>query len=215
MTKKQTKNKKDNKAIEQQLETKRKEELNMTKTLDEIQKEFETLLSNNKNEINAVTEKLEMKKNEMTALQSQLKKAEKDINLDKFEKVNKEIWVVEQTIKMLETKLNSLKTEPLITKEQFIKYEDEIQKSFQFERTEPRKTFETLKPTLKKAIVKEMKTRAKGQQLLDDLVRTLIKDNREYFRTENGAYRSFASSLENDNTTLSYEVQDFAKHALD
>jgi hypothetical protein len=37
MTKKQTKNKKDNKAIEQQLETKRKEELNMTKTLDEIQ----------------------------------------------------------------------------------------------------------------------------------------------------------------------------------
>lgn len=49
----------------------------MTKTLDEIQKEFETLLSNNKNEIAAVTEKLEMKKNEMTALQSQLKKLKK------------------------------------------------------------------------------------------------------------------------------------------
>lgn len=187
----------------------------MTKTLNELQTEFETLLSNNKNEIQAVTEKLEMKKNEMTALQAQLNKAKKDINLDKFEKVNKEIWVVEQTIKMLETKLNSLKIEPLITKEQFIKYEDEIQKSFQLERKEPRKTFETLKPTLKKAIVEEMKTRVKGQQLLDDLVRTLIKDNREYFRTENGAYRSFASSLENDNTTLSYEVQDFAKHALD
>lgn len=187
----------------------------MTKTLNELQTEFETLLSNNKNEIQAVTEKLEMKKNEMTALQAQLNKAKKDINLDKFEKVNKEIWVVEQTIKMLETKLNSLKTEPLITKEQFIKYEDEIQKSFQLERKEPRKTFETLKPTLKKAIVEEMKTRVKGQQLLDDLVRTLIKDNREYFRTENGDYRSFASSLENDNTTLSYEVQDFAKHALD
>ena len=40
MTKKQTKNKKNNKTVEQQLETKRKEELNMTKTLDEIQKEF-------------------------------------------------------------------------------------------------------------------------------------------------------------------------------
>lgn len=102
----------------------------MTKTLDEIQKEFETLLSNNKNEIAAVTEKLEMKKNEMTALQSQLKKAEKDINLDKFEKVNKEIWVVEQTIKMLTKKLQQLKNEPIITKEQFIKYEDEIQKKF-------------------------------------------------------------------------------------
>ena len=47
MTKKQTKNKKDNKTVEQQLETKRKEELNMTKTLDEIQKEFETLLMKN------------------------------------------------------------------------------------------------------------------------------------------------------------------------
>lgn len=109
MTKKQTKNKKNNKTVEQQLETKRKEELNMTKTLDEIQKEFETLLSNNKNEIDAVTEKLEMKKNEMTALQSQLKKAEKDINLDKFEKVNKEIWVVEQTIKMLTKNYSNLK----------------------------------------------------------------------------------------------------------
>lgn len=215
MTKKQTKNKKDNKAIEQQLETKRKEELNMTKTFDEIQKEFETLLSNNKNEINAVTEKLEMKKNEMTALQSQLKKAEKDINLDKFEKVNKEIWVVKQTIKMLETKLNSLKTEPLITKEQFIKYEDEIQKSFQFERTEPRKDFEKLKPTLEKLIVKEMESRVKGQKLLYELVKTLIKDNREYFRMENGAYRSFASSLQNDNTTLRHEVEDFARNVLD
>ena len=109
MTKKQTKNKKNNKTVEQQLETKRKEELNMTKTLDEIQKEFETLLSNNKNEIDAVTEKLEMKKNEMTALQSQQKKAEKDINLDKFEKVNKEIWVVEQTIKMLTKNYSNLK----------------------------------------------------------------------------------------------------------
>jgi septal ring factor EnvC (AmiA/AmiB activator) len=187
----------------------------MTKTLDEIQKEFETLLSNNKNEIAAVTEKLEMKKNEMTALQSQLKKAEKDINLDKFEKVNKEIWVVEQTIKMLTKKLQQLKNEPIITKEQFIKYEDEIQKSFQLERKEPRKDFEKLKPTLEKMIVKEMESRVKGQKLLYELVKTLIKDNREYFRMENGAYSSFASSLQNDNTTLRYEVEGFAKNVLD
>ena len=151
----------------------------MTKTLNELQKEFETLLSNNKNEINAVTEKLELKKNEMTALQSQLKKAEKDINLDKFEKVNKEIWVVEQTIKMLTDKVQQLKNEPIITKEQFIKYEDEIQKSFQLERKEPRKDFEKLKPTLEKLIVKEMESRVKGQKLLYELVKTLIKDNRE------------------------------------
>jgi|GEM_PF-1590731 hypothetical protein len=215
MTKKQTKNKKNNKTVEQQLETKRKEELNMTKTLDEIQKEFETLLSNNKNEIAAVTEKLEMKKNEMTALQSQLKKAEKDINLDKFEKVNKEIWIVEQTIKMLTKKLQQLKNEPIITKEQFIKYEDEIQKSFQLERKEPRKDFEKLKPTLEKMIVKEMESRVKGQKLLYELVKTLIKDNREYFRMENGAYSSFASSLQNDNTTLRHEVEDFARNVLD
>lgn len=215
MTKKTNEKQKNNKTVEQQLETKRKEELNMTKTLDEIQKEFETLLSNYKNEIDAVTEKLEMKKNEMTALQSQLKKAEKDINLDKFEKVNKEIWVVEQTIKMLTKKLQQLKNEPIITKEQFIKYEDEIQKSFQLERKEPRKDFEKLKPTLEKMIVKEMESRVKGQKLLYELVKTLIKDNREYFRMENGAYSSFASSLQNDNTTLRYEVEDFARNVLD
>ena len=215
MTKKQTKNKKDNKTVEQQLETKRKEELNMTKTLDEIQKEFETLLMKNKKDIETVEQELEIKQKELNELKGDLEKAEQSINISEFEKINKKLWVVEQTAKMLTKKLHQLKNEPIITKEQFIKYEGEIQKSFQVERKEPRKTFETLKPTLKKLIVKECETRVKGRNLLDFLVNTLIKDNREYFRTENGAIRSMASSLDNDNTTLSHEVQDFARNALD
>lgn len=88
-------------------------------------------------------------------------------------------------------------------------------KSFQLERKEPRKDFEKLKPTLEKMIVKEMESRVKGQKLLYELVKTLIKDNREYFRMENGAYSSFASSLQNDNTTLRHEVEDFARNVLD
>ena len=57
----------------------------MTKNLNELQKEFETLVSNNQNEIKTVTEKLELKKKEVTSLQAQLKKAEQDINIDKFD----------------------------------------------------------------------------------------------------------------------------------
>ena len=215
MTKKQTKNKKDNKTVEQQLETKRKEELNMTKTLDEIQKEFETLLMKNKKDIETVEQELEIKQKELNKLKSDLEKAEQSINIAEFEKINKNLWIAEQTAKMLIKKLHQLKNEPIITKEQFNEYENEIQKSFQIERKEPRKTFETLKPTLQKVITKDVETRVKGRKLLDYLVRTLIKDNKEYFRTENGAYRGFSLSLENDNTTLSYEVREFARRALD
>ena len=215
MTKKQPKNKKDNKTVEQQLETKRKEELNMTKTLDEIQKEFETLLMKNKKDIETVEQELESKQKELNELKGDLEKAEQSINISEFEKINKKLWVVEQTTKMLTRKLHQLKNEPIITKEQFNKYEDEIQKSFQLERKEPRKTFETLKPTLANIIVDEMETRVKARNLLDDLMSTLVKNNREYLRTENGAYRGFSLSLENDNTHLSYEVQDFARCALD
>lgn len=215
MTKKQSKNKKDNTTVEQQLETKRKEELNMTKTLDEIQKEFETLLMKNKQDIETVEKELEIKQKELNKLKGDLEKAEQSINIAEFEKINKNLWIAEQTAKMLTKKLHQLKNEPIISKEQFNKYEDEIQKSFQLERKEPRKTFETLKPTLQKVIIKEAETRVKGQKLLDDLVRTFIKDNKEYFRTENGAYRGFSLSLDNDNTTLRYEVENFVRHALD
>lgn len=214
MTKKQTKNKKDNKTVEQQLETKRKEELNMTKTLDEIQKEFETLLMKNKKDIETVEQELEIKQKELNELKGDLVKAEQSINISEFEKINKKLWIVEQTAKMLTKKLHQLKNEPIITKEQFIKYENEIQKSYQLERKEPRKIFDTLKPTLEKAIAKDVETRVKGHKLLDDLMYTLVRNEREYLK-ENGAYRSFSSSLQNDNTTLICEVEKFAKHALD
>lgn len=187
----------------------------MTKTLDEIQKEFETLLMKNKKDIETVEEQLEIKQKELNELKGDLVKAEQSINISEFEKINKKLWIVEQTAKMLTKKLHQLKNEPIITKEQFIKYDNEIQKSFQLERKEPRKTFETLKPTLEKAIAEDVEVRVKGRKLLNFLMNTLAKDEREYLREENGAFRGFSLSLQNDNTTLSYEVEKFARHVLD
>lgn len=214
MTKKQTKNKRDNKKLEQQLETKRKEELNMTKTLNEIEKEFETLLMKNKKDIETVEQELEIKQKELNKLKGDLEKAEQSINIAEFEKINKNLWIAEQTAKMLTKKLNKLKNEPIITKEQFNEYENEIQKSYQLERKEPRKIFDTLKPTLKEAITKDAETRNKGYKLLDDLMYTLVRNEKEYLKV-NGGYRSFSSSLQNDNTTLIYEVREFARCVLD
>lgn len=186
----------------------------MTKTLNELQKEFETLVSNNKNEIKTVTQKLETKKNEITALQAQLKKAEKDINLNKFEEVSKEIWVVEQTIKMLEKKVNSLQTEPLITKEQMFLYENEIKQRTEEQRDSARELFNNVKEELKKAILLELDARVKGQQLLDDLVSKIVRNNKQYFVAENGTLRGMNLYLNHRETTLDYEVKVFMEEVL-
>lgn len=186
----------------------------MTKTLNELQTEFETLVLNNKNEITTVAKKLETKKKELTALQTQLKKAEKDINLNKFEEVSKEIWVVEQTIKMLETKVNSLQTEPIITKEQMNLYENEIKQSTEEQRESAREVFNNFKEELKKAILLELDARMKGQQLLDDLVSKIVRNNKQYFVTENGALRGMNLYLNHRETTLDYEVKVFMEEVL-
>lgn len=186
----------------------------MTKTLNELQTEFETLVLNNKNEITTVTKKLETKKKELTALQTQLEKAEKDINLNKFEEVSKEIWVVEQTIKMLETKVNSLQTEPLITKEQMNLYENEIKQSTEEQRESAREVFNNFKEELKKAISLELDARVKGQQLLDNLVSKIVRNNKQYFVAENGTLRGMNLYLNHRETTLDYEVKVFMEEVL-
>lgn len=187
----------------------------MTKTLNELQKEFETLVSNNQNEIRTVTEKLELKKKEVTSLQTQLKKAEQDINIDKFEKVNKELWVAEQTIKMLETKLNDLQTEPLISKEQMNLYENGIKATTEEQRESAREVFNNVKEEIKKAILLDLDARVKGQQLLDNLVSKIVRNNTQYFVTENGGFRGTNLSLNHRETTLDYEVQKFIQDVLD
>ena len=101
----------------------------MTKKLNELQKELETLLTKNQDDIQSVMDQLESKQKEMNTLQVQLKKAEEEINISEYEKVNKELWVTKQTIKMLEKKVQKLKTEPIITKEQMREYDREINKS--------------------------------------------------------------------------------------
>lgn len=186
----------------------------MTKTLNELQKEFETLLSNNQNEIKTVTQKLEQKKKEITALQTQLEKAEKDINLNKFEEVSKEIWVVEQTIKMLETKVNSLQTEPLITKEQMNLYENVIKTTTEEQRESARELFNNLKEEIKKAILLDLDARVKGRQLLDDLVSKIVRNNKQYFVAENGTLRGMNLYLNHRETTLDYEVKVFMEEVL-
>lgn len=186
----------------------------MTKTLNELQKEFETLVSNNQNEIRTVTEKLELKKKEVTSLQTQLKKAEQDINIDKFEKVNKELWVAKQTIKMLETKLNDLQTEPLISKEQMNLYENGIKATTEEQRESARAAFNNVKEEIKKAILLDLDARVKGQQLLDDLVSKIVRNNKQYFLAENGTLRGMNLYLNNRETTLDYEVQEFIREVL-
>ena len=187
----------------------------MTKTFNELQKEFETLVSNNQNEIKTVTKKLELKKKTVTSLQAQLKKAEQDINIDEFEKVNKELWVAKQTIKMLETKLNDLQTEPLISKEQMNLYENGIKTTTEEQRESAREVFNNVKEEIKKAILLDLDARVKGQQLLDDLVSKIVRNNTQYFVTENGGFRGTNLSLNHRETTLSYEAQQFIQDVLD
>ena len=116
---------------------------------------------------------------------------------------------------MLEKKLNYLQTEPLITKEQMNLYENEIKTTTEEQRESARELFNNVKEEIKKAILLDLDARVKGQQLLDDLVSKIVRNNKQYFVTENGNSRGMILSLNNRETTLSYEVQKFIQDVLD
>ena len=61
----------------------------------------------------------------------------------------------------------------------------------------------------------DLDARVKGQQLLDDLVSKIVRNNKQYFVTENGNSRGMNLYLNHRETTLSYEVQKFIQDVLD
>lgn len=186
----------------------------MTKTLTEIKKEFDALILSNNKKIKEVTEQLELKKTDLNTLEVERERAEGDIDISKFEEANKKVWTAEQTIKMLERMLNNLKTAPIITKERLIEYEDEINRSASIQRTEAKKMFDAIKEKLGKAILKDLNARVEGQNLLDELVSKVLRNNQDYFRDENGSYRGSNLSLKGSKDTLDYEVQEFIRSTL-
>lgn len=185
----------------------------MTKKLNELQKELETLLTKNQSDIQSVMDQLESKQEEMNTLQVQLKKAEKEINISEYEKVNKELWVIKQTVKMLETQVQKLKTEPIITKEQMREYEREINKSTQEQMKSARALVKKIEDELTKAILMDLDARVTGGHLLDKVERDLVKNNREHFKDEKGNYLH-SLHLNIGNTTLDYEVKEFMMNVL-
>ena len=174
----------------------------MTKKLNELQKELETLLTKNQSDIQSVMDQLESKQEEMNALQVQLN-----------EKVNKELWVIKQTVKMLETKVQKLKTEPIITKEEMREYEREINKSTQEQMKSARALVKKIEDELTKAILMDLDARVTGGQLLDKVERDLVKNNREHFKDEKGNYLH-SLHLNIGNTTLDYEVKELMMNVL-
>jgi len=54
----------------------------------------------------------------------------------------------------------------------------------------------------------------KGQQLLDDLVSKIVRNNKQYFVAENGTLRGMNLYLNHRETTLDYEVKVFMEEVL-
>ena len=186
----------------------------MTKKLNELQKELETLLTKNQEDIQSVMDQLETKREEMNILQGKLKNAEEKMNISEYETVNKNFWVVKQTVKMLETKLQKLKTEPIITKEQMYNYEREINKITQEQMKNARTLIKKIEEELKKALLMDLDARVKGEQILDKVVKDLVKGNRDYFKNENGSITDYTLRLRTGNTTLDYELKEFISNVL-
>lgn len=184
----------------------------MTKKLNELQKEFETLLTKNQADIQSVMDQLESKQEEMNALQIQLKNAEDKINISEYETVSKQLWVNEKTVKMLEEKVQKLKNEPIITKEQIREYEREINKSTQEQMKSAKAVVKKIEDELKKAVLMDLDARVTGWQLLDMLERDLVRHNKEYFKDEEDNYR--LPQLNIGTTTLDYEVKEFMMNVL-
>lgn len=186
----------------------------MTKKLNELQKELETLLTKNQEDIQSVMDQLETKREEMNILQGKLKNAEEKMNISEYETVNKNFWVVKQTVKMLEKKLQKLKTEPIITKEQMYNYEREINKITQEQMKNARTLIKKIEEELKKALLMDLDARVKGEQILDKVVKDLVKGNRDYFKNENGSITDYTLRLRTGNTTLDYELKEFISNVL-
>lgn len=184
----------------------------MTKKLNELQKELETLLTKNQADIQSVMNQLESKQEETNALQIQLKNAEEKINISEYEKVSKQLWVNEKTVNMLEEKVQKLKNEPIITKEQIREYEREINKSTQEQMKSARALVKKIEDELAKAVLMDLDARVTGGQLLDKLERDLVRNNREYFKDENGYTNSLHLNI--GNTTLDFEVKEFMMNVL-
>lgn len=184
----------------------------MTKKLNELQKELETLLTKNQADIQSVMGQLESKQEERNALQIQLKNAEEKINISEYETVSKQLWVNEKTVKMLEEKVQKLKNEPIITKEQIREYEREINKSTQEQMKSARALVKKIEDELTKAVLMDLDARVTGGQLLDKLERDLVRNNREYFKDEKGYTKSLHLNI--GNTTLDFEVKEFMMNVL-
>ena len=184
----------------------------MTKKLNELQKELETLLTKNQEDIQSVMDQLESKQEERNALQIQLKNAEEKINISEYETVSKQLWVNEKTVKMLEEKVQKLKNEPIITKEQIREYEREINKSTQEQMKSARALVKKIEDELTKAVLMDLDARVTGWQLLDKLERDLVRNNREYFKDEKGNTESLHLNI--GNTTLDFEVKEFMMNVL-
>lgn len=98
------------------------------KILEEIKQEFQNIITNHDKELEETSKLFDSISEKIELLNNQLITAEEDNNYEEYDKVKQELWTAENTLELVNKKINTLQNKPLISKEEFKQYSDMIKR---------------------------------------------------------------------------------------
>ncbi|MEG3312970.1 hypothetical protein RFL03_04550 [Streptococcus parasuis] len=91
----------------------------MTRTLEQINTELTKLITDNQKAIEKIESDLSALDPTIEKTKQDISRAKKDINAEAYDTAKRELWTAENTKEMLADRLQELKNEPLITKDDY------------------------------------------------------------------------------------------------
>ncbi|OFK58537.1 hypothetical protein HMPREF2811_05460 [Globicatella sp. HMSC072A10] len=98
------------------------------KTLEEIKQEFQNIITKHDKDLEETSKLFDSISEKIELLNNQLITAEEDNDYEEYDKVKKELWTAENTLELVNKKINTLQNKPLISKEEFKQYSDMIKR---------------------------------------------------------------------------------------
>ncbi|HFU3860346.1 TPA: hypothetical protein ACGO0C_000509 [Streptococcus suis] len=167
----------------------------MLKTLEQINQELETLKNNNQQAIQKCEEGLAEVKPKITQAQLNLRKAQKTVDVEAYDKAKRELWTAENTKKMLQDQLNELHTRPLMSQDEAEKLKKDTFEYIQNENDRIISQAVTKLEELRQLVEKSAELRQQYRSAVGVIQTEILKDN-----SLSGVYEKMYSGRSLENT---------------
>lgn len=97
------------------------------RTLDTIKKEFEALINSKNKAIDDIKNKIQTCESEIIEINESLEAARLENNVDKYDQGKRALWTANNSLEMLNANLKDIESKPLISREEYDQYEEEIE----------------------------------------------------------------------------------------